>query len=101
MTSKGDIASNSRMVDSLLISAQPVDLAQLALVALPDLPEQSLVLLEPLLGCLEADQGGCPYIAGGKGVVEGKDVRRDSGQIRGREGQVNLGRQAGGVFNVF
>ena len=101
MPSKGDIASNSRMVDSLLISAQPVDLAQLALVALPDLPEQSLVLLEPLLGCLEADEGGCPYITGGKGVVEGNDVRRDSRQIRGGVGQVNLGRQAGGVFNVF
>ena len=53
------------------------------------------------MGCLEADERGCPYIAGGKGVVEGKDTRRDSGQIRGRGGQVNLGTQAGGVFNVF
>ena len=101
MSTKVNIASNPRMVDSLLVSAQPVDLVQLALIALPDILEQSLVLLEPLLGCLEADQGGCPYITGGKGFVEGKDVRRDSSQIRGGVGQVNLGRQAGGVFNVF
>ena len=84
MPSEGDIASNSRMVDGLLISAQPVDLAQLALIALPDLSEQSLVLLEPLLGCLEADEGGCPYIAGGNGVVEGKGFRRYNGEVRWR-----------------
>ena len=101
MPTKVDKASNPRVVDSLLISAQPVYLAQLALIALPDIHEQGLVLLESLLGCLEADQGGCPYITGGKGVVEGKDVRRDSSQIRGGVGQVNLGRQAGWVFNVF
>ena len=101
MPTKVDIASNPRVVDSLLVSAQPVDLFQLALIALPNIHEQSLVILESLLGCLEADQGGCPYITGGKGVVEGKDVRRDRGQIRGRVGQVNLGTQAGGVFNVF
>ena len=101
MATKVDVASNPRVVDSLLVSAQPVDLVQLSLIALPDILEQSLVLLEPLLGCLEAHQGGCPHITGGNAVVEGKDVRRDSGQIRGREGQVNLGRQAGGVFNVF
>ena len=101
MPTKVNIASNPRVVDCLLVSAQPVDLIQLALIAIPDILEQSLVLLEPLLGCLEADQGGCPYIAGGQGVVEGKDVRRDSGRIRGRVGQVNLGTQAGGVFYVF
>ena len=59
------------------------------------------MLLEPLLGCLEADEGGCPHIAGGKGVVQCNDIRRYIGQIRGRGGQVNLGMQAGGVFNVF
>ena len=101
MPSEGDIASNSRMVDSLLISAQPVDLAQLALVALPDLSEQSLVLLEPLLGCLEADEGGCPYIAGGNGVVQGNNIRRYIGQVGGRIVEVNLGTQADWVFNVF
>ena len=69
MSTKVDKASNSRMVDSLLVSAQPVDLAHLALITFPDILEQSLVLLEPLLGCLEADKGGCPYIAGGKAVV--------------------------------
>ena len=101
MPTKVDIASNPRMVDGLLVSAQPVDLAQLARVALPDILEQSLMLLEPLLGCLETDQGSCPHIAGGKGVVQCKDIRRDTGQIRGRGGQVNLGTQADGVFNVF
>ena len=90
MPTKVNIASNPRMVDSLLVSAQPVDLAQLALIAFPDILEQSLMLLEPLLGCLEADEGGCPYIAGGYGVVEGKEIRRDIGQVRGRCGQVNL-----------
>ena len=84
MPTKVDIASNPRVEDSLLVSAQPVDLAQLALVALPDLPEQSLMLLEPLLGCLEADEGGCPHIAGGYCVVEGKYIRRDIGQVRRR-----------------
>ena len=101
MPTKVDIASNPRMVDSLLVSAQSVDLAHLSLVALPDLLEQSLVLLEPLLGCLEADEGGCPYIAGGNGVVEGKYIRRYIGQVGGRYRQVHLGPQAVGVFNVF
>ena len=78
MPTKVNIASNPRMVDSLLVSAQPVDLAQLTLIALPDFPEQSHVLLEPLLGCLEADKGGCPHIAGGNSVVQGKNIRRDS-----------------------
>ena len=59
------------------------------------------MLLEPLLGCLEADQGGCPYIAGGKGVVEGKNIRRDIRQVGGKFVKVNLGTQTGGVFNVF
>ena len=101
MPTKVNIASNPRVVDSLLVSAQPIDPVQLALVALPDFLEHRLVLLEPLLGCLETDQGGCPNIASGKGVVKGKDFQRDSGQIRGRGGQVNLGTQAGLVFNVF
>ena len=77
MSTKINIASNPRMIDSLLVSAQPVDLAQLALIAFPDILEQSLMLLEPLQGCLEADEGGCPHIAGGNGVVEGKYIRRD------------------------
>ena len=77
MPTKVDKAFNPRVVDSLLVSAQPVDLVQLALVALPDILKQSLMLLEPLLRCLEADQGGCPHIAGGNGVVEGKYVSRD------------------------
>ena len=58
MSTKGDIASNPRVIDSLLVSAQSVHLVQLALIALPDILEQSLVLLESLLGCLEADEGG-------------------------------------------
>ena len=86
MSTKVNIASNPRVVDSLLVSAQPVDLFQVALIALPDIHEQGLMLLETLLGCLEADQRGCPYIAGGKAVVEGKDVRRYIGHIRGRVG---------------
>ena len=69
MPSKVNIASNPRVVDCLLVSAQSVDLAQLALITLSDILQQRLVLLEPLLGCLEADKGGCPYIAGGKAVV--------------------------------
>ena len=77
MATKVDIASNPRVVDSLLVGAQSVDLAQLALIALPDILKQSFVLLEPLLRCLEDDQGGCPHIAGGKSVVEGEYVRRD------------------------
>ena len=83
MSSKVGIAFNPRVVDSLLVSAQPVDLVQLALVALPDILEQSFMLLEPLLGCPKAYKGGCPYVAGGEGVVEGVDIRRDSGDIRG------------------
>ena len=74
MSTKVNIASNPRMIDSLLVSAQPVDLA---LIAFPDILEQSLMLLEPLLGCLEADEGGCTHVAGGNGVVEGKYIRRD------------------------
>ena len=101
MPTKVNIASSPRVVDSLLVSAQPVHLVQLALIALPDILEQSLVLLEPLLGCLEADEGGCPHIAVGNGVVEGKYIRRDIGQVRRRDGQVHLGTQAGWVFNVF
>ena len=101
MPTKVGIAFNPRMVDSLLVSAQSVDLVQLALIALPDILEQSLMLLEPLLGCPEAYERGCPYVAGGKSVVEGTDVRRDSGQLRGGVGQVKLGTEAGGVFNVF
>ena len=77
MPTKVDKASNPKVVDSLLVSAQPVHLVQLALVALPDILKQNLMLLEPLLRCLEADQGGCPHIAGGKSVVEGKYVSRD------------------------
>ena len=101
MATKVDIASNPRVVDSLLVSAQSVDLIQLALIALPDILQQSLVLLEPLLGRLQADQGGCPYITGGNGVVEGKYIRRYIGQVGGRYRQVHLGPQAVGVFNVF
>ena len=94
MAAKVDIASNPRVVDNLLVSAQPVDLAKLSLITLSDILKQILVLLEPLVGCLEADEGGCPHIAGGKAVVEGKEIRRDIGQVRGRCGQVNLGTQA-------
>ena len=101
MPTKVDIASNPRVVDSLLVSAQPVHLVQLALIALPDILEQSLVLLEPLLGCLEADEGGCPHIAVGNCVVEGKYIRRDIGQVRRRGGKVHLGMQPGWVYNVF
>ena len=79
MPTKVDKAFNPRVVDSLLVSAKSVDLVQLALIALPDILKQSLVLLEPLLGCLEADEGGCPYVASGNGVVEGKDFRRYNG----------------------
>ena len=70
MPTKVDKAFNPRVVDSLLVSTKPVDLVQLALIALPDILKQSFMLLESLLRCLEADQGGCPHIAGGKGVVE-------------------------------
>ena len=101
MSTKVNIASNPRVVNSLLVSTQPVHLVQLAFVGLPDIVEQSLLLLEPLLGCLKADEGGCPYIAGGNGVVEGKYIRRDIGQVRRRDGHVHLGNQAGWVFNVF
>ena len=101
MPAKVDLASNPRVVDNLLVSAQPVDLAKLSLITLSDILKQILVLLEPLLGCLEADEGGCPYIAGGNGVVQGNNIRRYIGQVGGRIVEVNLGTQAGWVFNVF
>ena len=64
MATKGNIANESCIVDGLLVAAHSVDLFQLSFVALLDSPHQRPLLPESFFWSLEADEGGCPHVAG-------------------------------------
>ena len=74
MATKNAVILEPRVEHLLLLLSKSV-----LLVALPDLLHQSLLLHEPFLWSLEADQGPQPHIAGGDDVVQVVDLLCDGG----------------------
>ena len=101
MATKVDVAANSRMIDDLLVGAQPVGFLQLGCIPFPDILQESLMLLEPLLRCLEADERSCPHVAGGDGFVQGQDFGRDGGWVGRGLRHLQLGTQSAQVSYVL
>ena len=75
------VALNPRVKHVLLLLSKSKHLLPLGHIALPDVLYQRLVLHEPFLWGLQADQGPQPHIAGGDDVVQRVDILCDGGGL--------------------